>query len=55
MQKGKQKFTPTPIRLNELKPLLQREAMEQDRSLNWLVCKIVKDYLSNKQIYSKSK
>ena len=53
MQKSKHKFTPTPIRLNELKPLLQKEAMELDRSLNWLVCKIVKDYLSNKQTKSK--
>lgn len=38
--------TATPVRLKELKAPLQEEAMRQDRSLNGLIFKILKDYLS---------
>lgn len=40
------KNNPTPIRLKELKAPLQEEAMKQDRSLNWLMIKIAKDFLN---------
>lgn len=43
--KTESKFKPTAIRLNELKAQLQQEAMSKDRSLNWLVRFIIKDYL----------
>lgn len=38
---------PTAIRLKELKAPLQKEAMKQDRSLNYLICKILSDFLNN--------
>ena len=38
---------PTAIRLKELKAPLQREAMKQDRSLNYLIIKILKDFVTN--------
>lgn len=41
----KKKYTATPIRLKELKEPLQAEAMKQDRSLNYLVVKILKEFL----------
>jgi len=34
----------TSIRLGDLKPILQKEAMKLDRSLHWLMIKILKDY-----------
>lgn len=36
---------PFPVRLGELKPILQREALEQDRSLHNLIIKILKSYI----------
>lgn len=36
---------PTPVRLKELKAPLQEEAMRIDRSLNWLIVKVLKEYL----------
>lgn len=37
---------PFPIRLGELKPILQQEATEQDRSLhNWII-KILKSHIN---------
>jgi len=41
------KYKPTPIRLKELKAPLQEEAMKIDRSLNWLIVKLAKDFLNN--------
>ncbi len=38
---------PTPIRLKELKAPLQEEAMRIDRSLNWLVVKVLKEYVKD--------
>lgn len=38
---------PTAVRLKELKAPLQKEAMQQDRSLNWLIYKILKDFVNN--------
>lgn len=40
-------YKPTPIRLKELKAPLQHEAMKIDRSLNWLMVKIAKDFLNS--------
>jgi predicted transcriptional regulator len=40
---------PTPVRLKELKAPLQQEAMQMDRSLNWLIRSIIKKYLSGKE------
>ena len=37
---------PTPIRLRDLKQPLQEEAMRIDRSLHWLVLKILRAYVS---------
>lgn len=42
------KYNPTSIRLKDLKPPLQEEAMSEDRSLNWLVCKILKVHVEKK-------
>ena len=40
---------PFPIRLGELKPFLQKEALEQDRSLhNWII-KILKSHIEEKK------
>lgn len=39
---------PFPIRLGELKPILQKEAAENERSLHWWIKKILKEYI-NKQ------
>lgn len=40
--------TATPVRLKELKPLLQKDAMEGDDSLSKLIYKIAKKYLIEK-------
>lgn len=40
-------YKPTPVRLKELKAPLQQEAMKIDRSLNWLMVKIAKDFLNS--------
>ena len=46
---------PFPIRLGELKPILQMEATQMDRSLHWLIKRILKDYTeSRKEKVSKS-
>lgn len=45
----KRKDNPTPIRLGQLKCYLQKEAMEQDRSLHWLVVKILSAYVQGKK------
>lgn len=34
----------TTIRLLEIQPALQKKAMELDRSLSWVVCKMLKDH-----------
>jgi hypothetical protein len=47
MQDLTRKHKPTAIRLKELKAPLQKEAMKQDRSLNYLVFKILKDFVNN--------
>jgi len=39
---------PTPVRLKEMKAPLQKQAMELDRSLHWLIRKILSDYLKSK-------
>lgn len=44
---GNQKFKPIPVRLKELAAPLREEAMKQDKSLNWLICNISKQYLSS--------
>lgn len=45
--KKENKNNPTPIRLKDLKAPLQEEAMKQDRSLNWLMVKIARDFLNS--------
>ncbi len=40
---------PYPLKLGELKPLLQKEANENDRSLAGMIRKILKDYLVSKK------
>lgn len=40
---------PTPFRLGELKAPLQQEASELDRSLHWLVLKIIKTYIDGRK------
>lgn len=40
----------TAIRLKELKAPLQKEAMKQDRSLNYLIIKILRDFLEKNKI-----
>ena len=39
---------PFPIRLGELKPILQQEASQNDRSLHYWVVKILKEYVKTK-------
>ncbi len=41
---------PTAIRLDELKAPLQEEAMRQDRSLNWLIKKILREFISKNKL-----
>lgn len=36
---------PFPIRLGELKPILQKEAAANERSLHYWINKILKDYV----------
>lgn len=43
--KKEHNYTATPIRLKEIKAELQIEAAKIDRSLNWLVVKVLKDFL----------
>lgn len=52
MKKGD--FNPTAIRWTDLtvKHFLQKEASEKDRSLNYLINKILKDYKEGKLKYS---
>lgn len=40
---------PFPIRLGDLKPVLQKEAVSNDRSLHYWIKKILKEYLSKKK------
>lgn len=44
--KSQPKNKATGIRLKELKAPLQREAMKQDRSLNGLIFKILKEFVN---------
>ena len=37
---------PFPIRLGELKPLLQKEALANDRSLHYWIIKILKTHIN---------
>lgn len=46
----KQKQKATSIRLGELKPPLQQEAMKLDRSLHWLMLKILKTHVDKSKI-----
>lgn len=39
---------PFPIRLGELKPILQQEASMHDRSLHYLIKKILSDYVKSR-------
>jgi len=39
---------PFPVRLGELKPFLQKEAMQADRSLHYWIKKILSDYKNKK-------
>lgn len=52
-QKKKRKDNPTPFRLGEIKAPLQREAAELDRSLHWLVLRILSNYLKEKDSTNK--
>lgn len=54
MTKLGRKDKPTPIRLKDLKAPLQMEAMKMDRSLNWLIISILKEYPCVKE-YLKNK
>ena len=40
-------YKPTPVRLKELKAPMQEEAMKIDRSLNWLMVKLARDFLNS--------
>lgn len=41
---------PYSLRLNEeTKVMLQRQAMQLDRSLQWLILKIIKDYINEQK------
>ncbi len=40
---------PFPIKLGELKPLLQEEAFSNDRSLHYWIKKILKEYINLKE------
>ena len=41
---------PFPIRLgDEIKPILQQEAVEKERSLHWLIKKILLTYVRQKK------
>ena len=40
---------PFPVRLGELKPPLQQEAVDNDRSLHYWIKKILKEYLDLKK------
>ena len=46
--KSNTKDNPFPIRLGELKPVLQQEAMTNDRSLHYWIKKILKEYVIKK-------
>lgn len=41
---------PFPVRLGDIKKPLQCEAVNQDRSLHWLIKKILTDYVNEKNI-----
>lgn len=43
------KNNPYPIKLGELKPFLQEEAFENDRSLHYWIKKILKEYKDLKE------
>lgn len=48
---------PTPVRLGDLKPELQKEAHELERSMNWLIKKILRSHIEkrkkNKHLFPK--
>lgn len=41
---AQEKYRPTPVRLKEYKAPLQEEAFRLERSLNWLILKILKEH-----------
>jgi hypothetical protein len=43
---------PFPIRLGELKPPLQKEAVDNDRSLHYWIKKILKKYIDDKDLWN---
>jgi len=46
---------PFPVRLGPLKPILQQQALAEDRSLhNWII-KILKSHVKNSKVESKQK
>lgn len=40
---------PFPVRLGDIKPILQKEASNNDRSLHYWIKKILKDYIKAKK------
>lgn len=38
---------PFPVRLGDLKPILQQQAQEQDRSLHYWIIKILKKHIDD--------
>lgn len=46
---SKQHDKPFPIKLGDMKPILQQEAVENDRSLHYWIKKILSDYLKVKK------
>lgn len=43
--KNRNNDKPFPIRLGELKPILQQEAVSHDRSLHYWIKKILREYI----------
>lgn len=44
-QKNNEK--PVPVKLGDMKPILQKEAFEKERSLHWLIKKILATHIAN--------
>lgn len=45
----KDPHNPVRVRLGDIKPTLQQEAHEADRSLHYIIVKILKDYVKKKK------
>ena len=45
----KEDNNPFLVRLGELKPILQQEAVDNDRSLHYWIKKILKQYIENNE------